>query len=203
MSRLSERTCRVSFCHLCRAMVSPKPGHVRLHASKAYLRYSTIITEYNRRGPVVGDFPEPYSAHCANISFTAQASERPSRISYSYRWIESNTCGSWRRYQYCQPGPHWLAFDSNFQAIYTPHGCQHPIPATIYNGIHNVNKAEEREALIIHTADENPQTFMAAMRRKSFELRDSVSMSDHHISIKENNSTNQNRFQKQYKRYSL
>ena len=119
MSRLSERTGRVSFCHLCRAMVSPKPGHVRLHASKAYLRYSTIITEYNRRGPVVGDFPEPYSAHCANISFTAQASERPSRIGYSYRWIESNTCGSWRRYQYCQPGPHWLAFDSNFQ-IFKP-----------------------------------------------------------------------------------
>ena len=32
-------------------------------------------------------------------------------------------------------------------------------------GIHNVNKAEEREALIIHTADEKPQTFLAAMRR--------------------------------------
>ncbi|KAH9478690.1 Protein unc-80-like protein [Psilocybe cubensis] len=32
-------------------------------------------------------------------------------------------------------------------------------------GIRNVNKAEEREALIIHTADEKPQTFLAAIRR--------------------------------------
>lgn len=32
-------------------------------------------------------------------------------------------------------------------------------------GIHNSNKAEEREALLIHTADETPQTFLAAIRR--------------------------------------
>ncbi|KDR79961.1 hypothetical protein GALMADRAFT_242128 [Galerina marginata CBS 339.88] len=31
--------------------------------------------------------------------------------------------------------------------------------------IRNANKAEEREALIIHTADEKPQTFLAAIRR--------------------------------------
>ncbi|KAJ3513514.1 hypothetical protein NLJ89_g2905 [Agrocybe chaxingu] len=32
-------------------------------------------------------------------------------------------------------------------------------------GIHDVNKAEEREALILHTADETPQTFLSSMRR--------------------------------------
>lgn len=32
-------------------------------------------------------------------------------------------------------------------------------------GIHNVNKAEERDAFFIHAADETPQTFLAAIRR--------------------------------------
>ncbi|KAF8183119.1 hypothetical protein BJ912DRAFT_1144895 [Pholiota molesta] len=32
-------------------------------------------------------------------------------------------------------------------------------------GIYNANKAEEREALILHTADEKPQTFLSAIRR--------------------------------------
>ncbi|PPQ66012.1 hypothetical protein CVT24_011956 [Panaeolus cyanescens] len=32
-------------------------------------------------------------------------------------------------------------------------------------GIHNANKAQERAALMIHTADEKPQTFLAAVRR--------------------------------------
>ncbi|CAA7264275.1 unnamed protein product [Cyclocybe aegerita] len=32
-------------------------------------------------------------------------------------------------------------------------------------GIHDVNKAEEREALILNTADETPQTFLSSMRR--------------------------------------
>lgn len=32
-------------------------------------------------------------------------------------------------------------------------------------GIHNVNKGQEREALIVDTAEEKPQTFLAAMRR--------------------------------------
>ncbi|KAF9485001.1 hypothetical protein BDN70DRAFT_848598 [Pholiota conissans] len=32
-------------------------------------------------------------------------------------------------------------------------------------GIYNANRAEEREALILHTADEKPQTFLSAIRR--------------------------------------
>ncbi|KAF9051397.1 hypothetical protein BJ165DRAFT_1524338 [Panaeolus papilionaceus] len=32
-------------------------------------------------------------------------------------------------------------------------------------GIHNANKSQERAALMIHTADEKPQTFLAAVRR--------------------------------------
>ena len=37
--------------------------------------------------------------------------------------------------------------------------------ASDMGGIHNANKAEEREALILHTADETPQTFLSAVRR--------------------------------------
>lgn len=39
-------------------------------------------------------------------------------------------------------------------------------PSADVAGIHGVNKAEEREAYLFHTADETPQTFLAAMRRK-------------------------------------
>ncbi|KAF8965019.1 hypothetical protein BDZ97DRAFT_1813196 [Flammula alnicola] len=39
-------------------------------------------------------------------------------------------------------------------------------PSTVdVGGIRNANKAEEREALILHTADEKPQTFLAAIKR--------------------------------------
>lgn len=40
-------------------------------------------------------------------------------------------------------------------------------PSIDIAGIHDVNKAEEREAYLFHTADETPQTFLAAMRKDS------------------------------------